>query len=172
MAPEGRATSESLDAEPVAEGFGDLFQVASEGDERVLLDGPVAVRRQVVVEELPGGDRLRPGGNDHGSLSASGDEILQRHAVRDGEPPAFDQVERLVHLGALGQACAPSDVPDREVVPLALEAERAVSAVAFFADPGHVASPSCGNALDAALLAENWRKTKLDSARGRERFRS
>lgn len=148
---------ECLNAEPRADCIGHLFQVTPERDERFLLDGPVAERREIPVEQAPSSERLGSLDN-HGSLAAGGNELLQRHAVRDGEPPAFDQVQCLVHLGALGQCLCLRDVPDGEVVSLPLEAERTVVCVAFFADTGHVrflrAETPCNHPA-GGKLAEN-----------------
>lgn len=128
-----------------------------ESHERFLLDGPVAERREIPVEQAPGRERLGSL-DDHRSLAAGGDELLQGHAVRDGEPPAFDQVQCLVHLGALGPCLGLRDVPDGEVVSLPLKAERTVVSAAVLAAPSHVrllrAETPCSHPA-GGTLAEN-----------------
>ncbi len=126
-----------LDAKPLADGLEELVQVGLGGPQRVLLDGAVGVRGEVAVDGVAGGDRLWAD-RYHGGFAAGSDELLQRHAFGNGEPAEFDQPQRFVHLGALGESLSFRHVADGEVVAPPLEAERAVVGVALLADTSHV----------------------------------
>jgi hypothetical protein len=54
---------ERLNPEPLAHGLCEPVQVSAGGAQRVFLDGAVGLRGEVVVEQMPGRDRLGPGGN-------------------------------------------------------------------------------------------------------------
>ena len=86
-------------------------------------------------------------------------------ALGDRQPPALDQVERLIDLGALGLGLLLGQVPDGEVVPLAPEPERAVLAVALLPHPRH-RRVSLRKRPVAALLAEIWRKNRRANEKG------
>src|SRR5262249_17885542 len=78
--------------------------------------------RRALRERTPGNRR---------DFSAGGDENPKGDPVRDGEPAAFDQCQRFVHLGALGPGLGLGDLADREAGASPLEGERAVVAVSF-----------------------------------------
>jgi hypothetical protein len=99
----------------------------------------------------PGSDRLRLDGDE--DLAACGDEVLEAHALRDRQPPAFDEVERLVDLDAPGAGLPRGQVAGRKALPRAVETEGAVPAVTLFRTPGRRRVP-LRERRQSALLAE------------------
>jgi hypothetical protein len=126
-----------LHAEAFAEGFDDLVEMRSGCAQRAFLDGPIRMNGEVAVEQLAGGDHFRSGGNQR-NFSASGHEFLQGNPFRNSQTAAFDEGEGFVHFGALGLSLGFGHFAEGEIVASSLEAERAVVAVAFFADACHV----------------------------------